>query len=170
MGFGKDNKGAIVMQKVGQALGALAQGAGILIGTKPALTNDYRMLKSIGAAVADNMTAGEGQGLLLYLADGDLTLAEVEAKIEQTGPLGSSDRVEQEIAERYVRLIGAAGESLGTELSFHNMEGGDILVVKPRWTFGETKSWNYVVYNLGETLTTGGVVQTNWEHFGVWVN
>ncbi len=57
MGFGKDKKGSILMESRSQALGALAADAGILIGTKLALTEDFRMLKSNVHAMVMNSVA-----------------------------------------------------------------------------------------------------------------
>ncbi len=46
MGFGKDGLGVIIIEARLQAIGTLAQNTGILIGTKLATLERFRMLKS----------------------------------------------------------------------------------------------------------------------------
>ncbi len=169
MGFGKDGKGVIIIESRPQALGALGAGGGILIGTKLATLERFRMLKSEMWATITGLTSGEGTGLILGLADGDLTLAEIEGAIETDGPLGPNDITGENIAMRPVWKIGAVDRETGTEAIFENEHGGHMLIVKPRWTFARTKSWNWFVYNLGASLTTGGTVNIRGKHFGVWV-
>lgn len=41
--------------------------------------------------------------------------------------------------------------------------------INPRWTYSRTKSWNWMVFNRGNALTTGGTVVINTKDFGVWV-
>ncbi len=174
MGFGKDGQGAIVMENRSQSLGTLAANTGIFIGTKLAITEDFRMLKSVVHCLIDNLTSFEGFGLCLYLVDGDLTLAEAEAKIDGTnGPLSSHDRVGSEVVERFVKLCGAMSADGGdVDHPIDDMNtGAPIVVVKPRWTFGEASSWNWLLYNrAGSALTTGATVKINAENFGVWIH
>ncbi len=172
MGFGKDGKGAIIMESRSQALGALGFNTGILIDTKLAITEDFRMLKSIVNVSVTGLTLAEGSGLQLYLADGALTLAQIEAKIEQSGPLSRHDPPLEAIAERFVKLVAGArgGGSEAAQVMFADaMNNGVGIVTKPRWTFGATKSWNWVIYNRFAAITTGANVNLNAENFGVWV-
>ncbi len=139
------------------------------------LDSDFRILKSIVIAVITGLTTGEGNGLLLYLTQGDLSVGEVEANIEQNGPLRMGDRNLEEIAERWVRLIGTVdGAAVPTERMFHNEKDGSILEVLPRWTFrrgrtGTEGGWNWVVYNNGVSITTGATCRILATHYGVWV-
>ncbi len=171
MGFGKDNKGVIIREARSQALGALAAQAGILIGTKLAITDSFRMLKAIGNFTIDGLTTVEGNGLLLYIANGDLSLAEAEAAIELSGPLDRSDRVNGPIAERFVMLVGAirAGGNQVEQSFVDAHTGTPVIVTKPRWTFGSNDSWNWIVYNNGVAITTGATVKLRVQAFGVWV-
>ncbi len=173
MGFGKDGKGAIVMESRSQALGALAANAGILIGTKLALTEDFRMLKSRLHCNIFNHTPQEGGGLCLYLADGDLSLAEAEAKIDGlNGPLSRHDRVGTEVSMRFVKLVGAVGDGANASseaVILDSVTGAPVVETKPRWTFGQTTSWNWIIYNHGEVLTTGATAKVVAENFGVWI-
>ncbi len=172
IGFGKDGKGAILHEARSQALGALGNDSGILVGTKLALTEDFRMLKAELSAVVTNLTTAEGAGLVLYLVDGDLTLAEAEAQIEANGPLSRHDRVGTEIAERFVKKTACVGQhgAGADDAVFRDMHtNAPIVVVKPRWTFGETTSWNWMVHNTGTLLTTGATVIIKNQCYGVWI-
>ncbi len=169
MGFGKDGKGIIIREQRNQALGALSQSAGIIIGTNLATLERYRMLRCEMIATVIGLTTGEGTGLLFGLADGDLTLAEIEAAIETNAPVGPNDTIGAEVAQRPVWFMGAVDRETGTEAIFENENGGHMLVIKPRWTFARTKSWNFFVYNLGAAITTGATVSIRDKLFGVWV-
>ncbi len=119
MGFGKDGKGAIIRESRVQLLGALAESSAIFIGTKLAMVDRFRMLKAKMIGTLNGLTAGESNGLLLGLADGSLSLAEVEATFEIEGPLTRFDVQKTDEAERPVWMIGVAeGGSSGTETVF----------------------------------------------------
>ncbi len=171
MSFGKNNKGAIIREGRSQVLTTLDNAAGLLLGTKIALTEDFRMLKMICHAVITGLTAGEGEGLSLYLINGDLTLAEAEAAIEVNGPTNEHDRPVMEVAERFVKLIGAVGDAVGTVASFRDAFTDALAIVsKPRWTFGKSTSWQFLIYNFGSQLTTGSTLTIRNQAFGVWVD
>lgn len=174
MGFGKDGKGVIIHEDVTITLGALASQGGTLINAL-AIDEDVRILKSIIVATITGLTAGEGNGLLLYMTESDLTIASVEANIELNGPVSRGDPAAEEIASRWVRLVGVTSHvEVNTSHSFDNDKGGPILEVKPRWTFIRRRTsteggWNWVVYNNGASITTGAAVQLKAIHYGVWV-
>ncbi len=161
------------MESRSQALGNLAQGGGVLISTKLAITEDFRMLKSHITCILTALTAGEAQGLGLYLINGDLSLAEAEAKIETEGPVSRHDRIGAETAERFVRKVGFLGNNVDpastTQVFLDVHTGAPMCTAKPRWTFGHTTSWQWMIYNHGLTLTTGATAQLKVENFGVWV-
>ncbi len=174
MGFGKDGRGAIVIEAREQALGTLASNTGLLIGTDVAITEDFRMLKTEISAVVHTNTLGELGSLELYLVEGKLSLAEAEAAIESEGPLSRHDPTKEAIAERPVFRVGAGPVGGGTTpKEFHIadvMTGGPVCVAKPRWTWGETSSWSWMVYNRGAAPTTGASVNINAKSFGVWLH
>ncbi len=169
MGFGKDNKGVIIRQSISQAILTLAPDTGLIITAAPVILERFRMLKSEVYANVEGLQTNEGRGLSLWLADGDLTLAQIEECIELSGaPLGPNDPVEAAIAERFVMFVGAAGGS--TISHFHDREtNAPYCIIKPRWTFARTKSWNFVLYNIGSVMTTGATVNLRVKNFGVWV-
>ncbi len=172
MGFGKDGKGVIIRESRTQALGTLAQDVGIIVGTKIATLERFRMLKSICYAGLTGLTATEGQQLMLYLADGNFTIGEINACINNQGPFGPNDEVEEELSERMVVLVGAvSGVDIGgVQAHIHDMNtNAPVCVAKPRWTFARTKSWNWVIFNRGAALTTGSSARILAKNFGVWV-
>ncbi len=169
MGFGKDGKGVIIRENRTQALGALANAAGILIGTPLVTLERFRMIKNELWAAMTGLTTGEGTGLLIGLADGDLTITEIEQAIEVAGPLGPNDQESANRAERWTMFVGAVDRETGTEAIFENEKGGHKMENTIRWTFARTKAWNYFVYNLGDTITTGSSVKIRGKSFGVWV-
>ncbi len=168
MGFGKDGKGVIITESRVQNLGALANEAGILVGTNLATLERYRMIKNELYAAMTGLTSGEGTGLLIGIVDGDYSLAELEAAIESDGPLGPNDRIAEELSERFYKFLGAVDRETGTEALFENDNGGHKMSHTIRWTFARTKSWNFFVYNMGSALT-GGTVNIRSKSFGVWV-
>ncbi len=175
MGFGKDGKGVIIVEGRSQALGTLASSAGILIGTKLAILERFRMLKAEITARVSGLTVGEIHGSRLYLADGDLTLVEIEAQIESNGPLGPNEIAPADIAERPVFLAGVfeengAGGGTPIALCKDKETNAPVVMLNPKWTFARTKSWNWVLYNAtGSAFTTGASVSILAKEFGVWV-
>ncbi len=177
MGFGKDGKGAIVKEQTTLGLGALAGQDLSLVSSAVQLDEDFRILRSDITAILTGMTSLEGVGLILYMTEGSLVASEVEANIEQNGPLRQGDQTEEEIASRWVRRVGiTTGPTVNeTERVFKNKDGGAMLDMNPRWTFrrGRTATeggWNWAVYNDGITLTTGGTLRLLATHYGVWVS
>ncbi len=171
MGFGKDGRGTIVTESRSQALGALPGNGGIIIGTKLALLKDFRSMKVEQHAFVSGLTATEGIGMLLYLVDGAITLAEFEESIEAQGPLQMGDRPEQEKVMRFSKRVGAmrGAEPAVTRRDFENETGGALITVLPNWTFREAQGWNWIVYNHGQTLTTGATIKILSKAYGVWL-
>ncbi len=174
MGFGKDGLGVIVHEQQTLALLGLAGQALVATSSAVSLDSNFRILKTELTATLTGLTSGEGNGLLLYMTEGDLNDASIEANIELNGPKRLGDSAEEEIASRWVRLIGTLdGEAVAAERMFHNDMDGSIITIKPRWTFirGRTATeggWNWSVYNNGVTITTGVVVRIIATHYGVW--
>ncbi len=170
MGFGKDGKGVIITESRSQVLTTLGNDVVIFIGTKLAMTDDFRMLKLETRAFIDGITDGEQLGLYYGICDGDLSTGEVSAQLDASGPLDANDIVTGNTAMRPVWILGACrGHSATTGIIVG--EGNSPLMTKnPRWTFSATKSWNFFIWNKrGGALTTGATVRQSAKSFGVWV-
>lgn len=160
MGFGKDGKGVIIDGKLSLTLGALASNTSLKSGGNVTVTDHFRMIKLEAWAYARGLTAAEA--IVIGIADDDLTVAEIEAKIE-TSLLDPNDRVQAEESQRPVFLL-------------EIMQGGQPSAVKHiertiRWTFHEDTGWTWFAYNPSSAaaLTTGCVVEILQKAFGVWV-
>lgn len=172
MGFGKQHTGAIIKSHETQALGALGADTVILVGDVSP-TEDFRILKSVLFGHITGLTAGEGQGLLLGIANGELSVAEIKESLEVDGPLDRNDRLAVEQAERFAKLFAAYRLEDITSTS-GRFEGGDEssspkMVIKPRWTFSDNEGWNYFIYNSGPAIQTGAAATIVSTHYGVWV-
>ncbi len=176
MGFGKDGKGEIIHEQLDITLGALAAQDYVQNNSGPTMDADFRILKTEATATLTQITSLEGAGLSLYMTEGELDAASVEVNIELNGPVSPSDASAQEIASRWVRLVGTSPNNVvnATERMFLNKYGGSILETNPRWTFHRRRTvseggWNWGVYNNGVVLTTGATVWVLATHYGVWV-
>ncbi len=171
MGFGKQGTGQIIREKISNAaLGALAGEDVVKIASDVTLVDDFRILKSEIIAVILGLTTSEGTGLILGMANGELSAAEVEECLEIDGPVNPNDRERTEKAMRNCKNIAfAVPGNLNTEMVFENDEGGRLITMKHRWTYNNPEGWDYYVYNIGAALTTGATVQLVATHFGVWV-
>ncbi len=173
MGFGKDGKGAILREELSITLSTLGTDTGILMtgGIGTTLAEDFRIIKTEYSAWVDGATFVAGDGpLSIWIANGDLTLAEMTETLDLIGPLDRSDRISMERAERYVTQLGVISfvEASSGISQLFPADGG-IAEKTIRWTFSNGKGWSFLIFNEGTALTTGGVVHLRAKHFGVWV-
>ncbi len=172
MGFGKDGKGVIIREAPTVALATLAADTALVMGKNVTLAEDFRMLKSKIRGTLKGVTTGELEaGLMLGIANGQLTAAQIKASLEANGPNDRSDRASIELAERYVQLIGEfrGVNNNDSEIGLMGDEGGPVVVIKPRWTFSDPESWQFFIWNNGAAPTTGASVVLQVVHYGVWV-
>ncbi len=168
--------GVIVRERRSQAIGTLGNLTALLIGTKLANTVSFRMLKSQLTAVITSLTAGNGEGfgLMLGLAQGDLTVTQIKEAIEAQGPINPSDVPAKEHSKRAVWLLGSMErlDPADTEgWMVDNVTNARRIEPKPRWTFTEGVGWNWFVWNSGASaLTTGSTIDITATNFGVWVS
>lgn len=120
-------------------------------------TNHSALLTSLKATFSiSGFTAGEGP-IIVGIAMGDYTDAEIEAFVELTaGSWGVVDLVQREIANRLIRRIGA----------FDSQKTGDVLnlgrPIKTRlnWRIPEGETLKLWAYNQNAApLTTGAIVR-----------
>ncbi len=159
----------MICEHLTQALGNLLADTAIAIDSITP-TEDYRIISTLLGAHITGLTANEGEGLQLYIADGELSVAEVKACIETDGPLDRNDNARDEAAHRKVQLLGQFVPGVATTSgSFRGSDGGPIIKEKVMWTFGNDDGWQFVVYNSGSNLTTGAACTVVATQFGVWV-
>ncbi len=173
MGFGKDNTGVIIREIVDSgSLGALSARDVLLIPGGVTLVEDFRILKTDLFAIAVGVDSGEGEGLLLGMANGNLTAAEIEEAVEAQGPVGPSDRIGNERAMRQYHWLGEF-RHIGaiTDLSFVPMKNhGAAAQDRFRWTYTNTDGWTYFLYMNSPTgIATGWNVAFTASHYGVWL-
>ncbi len=172
MGFGKDGKGVIIRETATVALLTLAANTGISLtgGVGSGLLERFRIIKTefLALIIFGTFVSGDGP-IELYLVDADLTLAEAEAAIEATGPLGPNDRVGAEVAQRWTKAMGAIPFVPENEGPGSLLNGGMIVEQTIRWTFAPAKGWRWHAQNFGNAITTGATIKVRAKHFGVWV-
>ncbi len=171
MGFGKDGRGSILVEEFSTGVGALAVQTGVRIASGLVIEEDFRMIKTTLSLVLFGFTTGQGNGLKLFIVNGNLTQAEIEEAVEANGPLDRNDRTLQERSERFVKALGMVEQfsPTGVVATCRNKEGGPMIEETIRWTFSDTDGWAWFLYNTGATLTTGATVVLQAKHFGVWL-
>ncbi len=172
MGFGKNGTGAIIKERTSVALGTLAQNVAIKVDGAPVLlSEDFRLLKSEVFCEVKGLTSGEGAGLLLGIADDELSVAEIAEAINMSGPVDRNDNVNNERAMRPVWLISALDELGGSTVGrYHGSQGGPMIEWKKRWTFSNPEGWIFFLWNEDVALTTGATVRVVATHYGVWLS
>ncbi len=172
MGFGKNSTGVILRSAESVAVAALAANSVRIITNDIVLEEDFRMLKGEIFSTIEGLTAGEGDQLLIGIANGELTEAEIAECLVADGPVDRNDRATQERAERNVKLLAKYQKNAvaETEASVHQFGEGEPLVTKHRWTYSNPEGWSLFVFNMGSaTLTTGATARTIGTYYGVWI-
>ncbi len=167
MGFGKNRTGAILRSKETIALLTLAEDTAIKFGSGITIAEDFRMLKAEVFAFVEGLTAGDGEGLMIGIANGDLTVTEIAEAIIVDGPVNRNDRVKTERAERFVKVFGLLND---LQHFFSGENGGRQMNVKPRWTFSNPEGWDFFIYNAGSALTTGATAKLVGTYYGLWLS
>ncbi len=162
--------GVIIRENTSEAIGTLAD-QNIDRNTDLTMEEDYRMLKAEVQAVITGVTTGQGTGLLFGIADGELSDTEIEEVLVLDGPVDRNDNLAKERAGRFVKVFGMFRPGTTPEtLICHGIEGGPIMVIKPRWTFSNPEGWVWFVFNnSGGTFTTGASLKVTATSYGVWV-
>ncbi len=163
MGFGKDGKGQIFYETSILAPGALAAKDALVDPNgqynQGTLLEDVRILKSEIKIDVRSGTAGDV--VLIGMANGELSAAEIEGSLEST-PLNSNDRGELEKALRAVFPI--------VQFTIGDDPASIDIVKTLRWTFNNPEGWSWWMYNpRTAAMTTGAEIILFAKHFGVWV-
>ncbi len=164
----KDDTSSV--QEVGtQTLGTLVASTGILI-AGPTVTRGGTMLSVRGAMSVHDVTPGDGPWLFGVMSS-DLTLAQLEAYLEQGGPVSPADQSAREISSRgkRIRMLGLAvpmgdGSVAGEYMKNEKLSG---------LRFSESgevtgAGWTWWLYNRGKTMTTGSTWRLTTSSFCRW--
>ncbi len=176
MGFGKDGKGIMIRDtdRAGSALSTLAAGVAIKLTTSAlgAITEDFRLIKLTDMWFSvTNFTAGQGP-VIIGLADGELTVAEIAACLDVNGPVDRNDRAAHEASERPVwPLVAFMGDGIyGSEGGGVTLAGGASPHEKViRWTFSNPEGADLFAFNMGSAALSAGTIRYHFRAFGVWV-
>ncbi len=170
MGKFKDT-GGIINGTSSADLGALAAQAAVKIDAIT-LAEDFRLLKAEVMGTIDGATAGDLNGLVFGIADGELSGVEI-AECLTAVPNDRNDNLANERAKRPVWTMGMV-ESFGVETetraNIRGESGGPLMVWKKRWIFSDPEGWDYFIFNNGDkTLNTGADCRVIATHYGLWV-
>ncbi len=165
MGFGKDNSGIILYDRITISPAALV--ALDLAKTDSAITlaEDFRILRM--DYWVDYGPQAAGDIILFGVADGALTAAEIEEALEARAG-DSNDVPETEQSMRAVWPLEIMGEnSAGSGSPSLGTKGS----INLKWTFKDPDGWTFWLYNTDSAnpLTTGSKLSVITKIFGVWV-
>ncbi len=120
--------------------------------------NERTFVSSIVARWSiDNMTPLANAGpLMVGIAHGDYTAAEIEQFIENTGSWDEGDLVNQEVAKRKIKIVGVFADQEGTtSLSIMVLNNGKPIKTKCKWVLNQGTGLKTWVYNLGSVDISG---------------
>ncbi len=135
-----------------EGLGTLATLTGIL-DASPVMTRGGKILSMRGVIEAHSITPGDGP-FMIGIADKGISLAQLEAFIENAGPVTPDETAKAEIQSRgqRIRTLGVLQpQGDGSVASLHL----DNVSMKGMKFSEEQAGWNYWLYNLGQAMTTG---------------
>ncbi len=142
------------MQSITTSLGTLATLTGFLR-AGPVCTRGGKAISVRAALSIFSLAAGDGPFAFGIMA-GDLTLSELEAYLELSGPLTPTDRaaVEVQTRGRYIRQLGVLvpagnGTVAGAYLDNRTLSGLRYAEAGE----GAQGGWDWWLYNLGLALT-----------------
>ncbi len=166
------DKGVIINEIQSVALGTLANETVLKLSSITLKTANFRMMKTLAEAFVVGLTAGEGTGLLLGLANDKLTVAEIAEALKEDGPVDRGETPERDIVARAVFILSMLPEGeVNTASIFHNKNGGPQLEHKMPWTWIAVEGWTWFVFNNSNSaFTTGATVKLHAKHFGMWVD
>ncbi len=120
------------------------------------MTRGGRLLSVRGSANIRGLTAGDGP-LLYGMCAKNISLSELQAFLDQDGPVSPDETDKSEIATRGrdIRTIGILqpeGDGTTASLYMDNRSLSGLVFTE------ESAGWRYWVYNLGAAMTTGATL------------
>lgn len=108
-------------------------------------------------------TAGADDGpIVVGVAHGDYTDAEIEEVIENTGSWDIGDKIAQEVGKRLVRIVGAFGSDTAGVFKQIVLNDGKKIKTKLNWQVATGNTLKVFAYNSGTSaLADGAIVRLN---------
>ncbi len=170
--------GTIIREIQTVSLGTLADQAVIKL-TSLTLGEDFRILKSeITAGIVGFDDDSRMSGIILGIANNELTVAQIAEALQVNGPLNRNDSQGHERGSRWVKVLSQArletrspNAATGvTDLIFPGEGNSPIIESKDRWTYSDPEGWCFfVLNNTGSVMVTGAQCRLLATHFGMWV-
>ncbi len=157
--------------EVDGALGALATKDLIAVPTSETAT-ERMWLSSIKATWAlKDMTITVDDGpVLVGLAHGDYTAAEIEEFLENAGSWSEGSLVAQEIGRRKIRIVGVFRAEAGAaeQVQTVTLNEGKPITIKCNWILTTGKAIDFWAYNEGSGPLTTGANLHIYGHANLW--
>ncbi len=154
----------------GLSLGTLAAKT-LVSDTWDGTVTERTLVSSIVATwMLNNLTGSQGP-LLVGVAHSDYSDAQIEAVIENAGSWDEGDKIDQEIAKRLVRTIGAfIGKPGPSGVGDDVLNDGKPIKTKLNWILTEGDTLKMWVYNMDTAalVTTVPIVSAE-GHANLWV-
>lgn len=107
--------------------------------------------------------------ILVGYAHSDYTGAEIEEFLENTGAWDQGDLVNQEIAKRKIRIVGAFNTDEAGVTQNYVLNDGKPITTKCGWILTEGQSLDMWAYNMGAiSLATTDPVVRCWGYANLW--
>ncbi len=155
--------GRYIRGDMDEQLGLSTLGAKVAIkGNFDQVVNGRTLVSSVVAAWSmTSFTKSTGDGpILVGIAHGDYSAAEIEEFLEATGSWDEGDLVQQEIAKRKIRRIGIF-ENPADEAASVSLNNGTKIKTKLNWILNDGATLSLWAYNTGTSplATTNPTVQ-----------
>ncbi len=134
------------------------------------VVNERTFVSSIKAswALTDwTVTAADGP-IVVGIAHGDYTAAEIEEWLENSGGWNEGDLVAQEIAKRKIRRVGVFATSGVTATDTDVLEEGRQITTKCGWILLQGQTLSIWAYNMGESAPATGAIVRVQGHANLW--
>ncbi len=124
----------------------------------------------VSTYVMDDFTNGIDIGpIMVGIAHGDYTAAEIEEFIENTASWAEADKIGQEVAKRQVRIIGIFGSGLLDASAHQTLNDGKPIKTKLNWILNAGQTLDVWAYNLGTAAVATTVPDIHLEgHVNLW--
>lgn len=135
------------------SLGTLASQTVLVAALVPTSDAQYRLMSVNTTWSLVNFTAADGPVTVGY-AHNDYTIAEIKECLEETSDISPGDKIAQEQANRWVRVVGTLGGAGRSTLN-----DGQPVKTRLNWAIQIGSAVNIFAYNESAGgLTTGGII------------